>query len=200
MTRSTRAGMAVAALAAAAVLGLASPALAHNSVIYTNPAEGAVVTELPESFEIRTSDSLLDLGGDGNGFAFLVQDAAGLYYGDGCTRVSGSSMFTTAAIGEPGDYTITWQLVSADGHTISGSYSFSWAPADEFAASAGSASAPACGAEPSPQAPEPTGAAPEEPTDAEGSALGSDVWWILGAVGAVAATVVVTLLLTRRRT
>ena len=55
--------MAVAALAAAAVLGLASPAVAHNSVVSTNPAEGAVVTELPESFEIRTSDSLLDLGG-----------------------------------------------------------------------------------------------------------------------------------------
>tara|TARA_R110000868_G_scaffold411756_1_gene709069 strand:- start:99701 stop:100279 length:579 start_codon:yes stop_codon:yes gene_type:complete len=192
--------MAVAALAAAAVLGLASPAVAHNSVVSTNPAEGAVVTELPESFEIRTSDSLLDLGGDGNGFAFLVQDAAGLYYGDGCTRVSGSSMFTTAAIGEPGEYTVTWQLVSADGHTVSGSYGFTWAPAYAFVGSAGSASAPTCGVEPAPAEPEPTNAAPEEPSDTEASALSSDVWWILGAVGAVAATVVVTLLLTRRRT
>ncbi|WP_294179813.1 copper resistance CopC family protein [uncultured Schumannella sp.] len=192
MTRSLRAGAVVAALAATTVLGLASPAFAHNSVVFTNPAEGAVLTELPESFEIRTSEPLLDLGDEGNGFAFQVQDAAGLYYGDGCTRISGSSMFTTAAIGEAGEYTVTWQLVSADGHTVSGSYAFTWAP-EGASASVGSLTAPRCGVNAEPVEASPDAAEPATP------AVSSDVWWILGAVGAIVLAAVTTLLLTRRR-
>src|SRR5690606_518500 len=111
-------------LALVAVLGLGAPAQAHNWVVSTTPAEGETLAELPESFEIRSNDALLDVTGTGSGFAFLVQDAEGLYYGDGCVRVVGPSMFTTAALGEPGPYTVSWQFVSADGHTLSGSYGF----------------------------------------------------------------------------
>lgn len=202
-----RARSLVAALVTAAVLGLASPALAHNSVVATTPEADATLTVLPESFEIRTDDALLDLGGEGAGFAFLVQDAAGLYYGDGCVRVSGPSMLTTPALGAPGEYTVTWQLVSADGHSLSGSYGFAWEPEDGTPPAGGSAERPRCGEESPPAAsgtPEP--AEPGAP-DAEGgdgaegarASVPADVWWIAGAVAAIAVTAVVTLLLLRRR-
>lgn len=218
--RRSRAASGLTTLGFAATLGLASvlglagalavgaPAAAHNSVVATTPAEGATLGELPESFEIRTSDALLDLGGDGNGFAFLVQDADGLYYGDGCVRVVGPSMFTTPALGEPGAYTVTWQAVSADGHTISGTYPFTWAPdadADAGAGAApsvGSAERPVCGEEPSGE-PEPDTPAVDDGRDdaagGGGASVPADVWWIVGAVGAIAVALVATLVATRRR-
>ncbi|MGO7565082.1 copper resistance protein CopC, partial [Rhizobium johnstonii] len=55
-------------------------------------------------------------------------------------------MSTAAALGEPGDYTLAWQAVSADGHPISGEVPFSWDPATPLEVSAGSTTAPECGA------------------------------------------------------
>ena len=182
-------------LALAAALTIAGPAQAHNWVVDSTPAEGETLTALPGSFEIRTNDALLDVTGAGGGFAFLVQDADGLYYGDGCVRVVGASMFTTAALGAPGEYTVSWQFVSADGHTLSGSYGFVWAPEDGAAPSSGSAERPGCGEEPAPE-----GTAAAEPGDeSTGPAVPADVWWILAAVAAVAVAAIATLLIARRR-
>src|SRR5690606_27689697 len=120
-------GAAACFLGAALAVGAAvSPALAHNTVLDTTPGAGEVRAALPESVEIRTSVALLDFGGEKS--AFVVQDAAGLYYGDGCVRITGTSLFTAPALGAPGEYTVTYQLVSADGHTIGNSYTFTWAP------------------------------------------------------------------------
>jgi len=120
--------------------------------------------------------------------------------GDGCVRIVGPSMFTTAALGAAGDYTASWQAVSADGHTISGSYGFTWAPPAGFAPSAGSAERPGCGAEPD------GSASPGDGTGGSGAgdeapalAIPADAWWAVGAVGAIAVALVVTLLATRRR-
>lgn len=186
------------ALAASASLAPVLPAAsAHNEVLATVPAAGEVLTELPESFEIRTSNEVLDVGGTKS--AFIIQDADGLYYGDGCVRLVGMSMFTTGAVGAPGTYTATWQLVSADGHTIDGSFEFEWQPTDAASAlaSEGSASMPQCGAE---VEPEPSASAPGSAAgDAnESDQVSSDVWWILAAVVLIVIAVAVTLLASRR--
>ena len=193
--------------AAALTVGLgvllpALPASAHNSIVSTTPAEGETLTALPEAFVIETSDEILDLDGEGGGLAMQISGPAGAgarYYGDGCVEVTGRSMSTEAALGEPGTYELAWRLVSADSHPLSGVIAFEWDPADPAEIAEGSAEPATCGGAPAPggDAGE-QGAAADEPVEAEPGA-GTDWIWLAGAGAAVLAAVVVTVLLARRR-
>ncbi len=135
-------------LLVAAVLMLPTPAIAHNAVVDTIPADGDTVTTSPVDIVISTSDELLDLGGTGSGFAIVVQDASGLYYGDGCVDVGSTDMGAIADLGEAGEYTVTYQFVSADGHSLSDSFSFSFDPSASHTPASGSASPLQCGVGP----------------------------------------------------
>jgi methionine-rich copper-binding protein CopC len=199
-TRGTRAlVVAIGALAVAgSVLGLSAPAQAHNYLVKSTPSANEVLTTLPDRFSIITNDVLLDLTGKGDGFALQVRDAAGRYYGDGCVKVDGPGMSTGAALGAGGTYRVVWQIVSADGHNVSDSFSFTWKPPAGAVPSAGSKSAPDCHGTQS------VGSASSAPPAAQTGAAGTGdtlgtVLWIGGAVIAVGAAVVVTLLLTSRR-
>lgn len=166
-SRARRASTLVAAATAGGIalaLALAGPAVAHNAIISATPAEGETLTAVPEFFEVVTNEAMLDLGGDAAGFGMLVTDPAGLFYGDGCITVEGDGMSMPATLGAPGDYTFTFQYVSADGHTLSGEYDFSYAPEGEQLFSDGGAEPPVCGeagAEPGPSEP----VEPTEPTE-----------------------------------
>lgn len=181
------------ALAGAAAVGLvlavAAPASAHNYVVSSTPAEDEVLTELPTSWELVTNESLLYVGND-EVFGLLARDADGLYYGDGCVDVSGARMSATPAIGEPGEYTLVFSFISADGHPLTGEIPFEWAPTTATEAATGSAEVPRCGA--TADDPEPD-AAPDA-----GAGIPSELLWIGGAVLAVALAVVVALALGRR--
>src|SRR5690554_811572 len=163
--RMTRASaLSVIALATMALtFGVAAPASAHNYLVESTPTEGETLTQLPEQFIITTNDDLLNLGADAGGFALQVQDADGLYYGDGCVVVDGPSMTAGVALGAPGAYLLTWQVVSIDGHTVSGEIPFAWAPDDITESSTGSEAAPVCGETAQEPEPSPTGE-PEETT------------------------------------
>jgi copper resistance protein C len=139
-----RKGVAALVLAIVAVLVTAGPAQAHNYVVASTPEAGSTLTELPAEFSVTTNEALLDLGGTGSGFGIDVIDADGLYYGDGCVTVDGATLSTTAAIGAPGEYTLVYQVVSADGHTVSDEFTFEWAPTGEYEASTGSATQGDC--------------------------------------------------------
>lgn len=194
---------AIALVSAGAIVGISSPAQAHNYLVSSTPSEGEVLTELPPQFQITTNDALLSNGT----FALQVTDAAGLYYGDGCGVIEGPSLSMAAALGEPGAYTLTWEAVSADAHIISGQIPFSWQPAQAVDPSVGSTTPPVCGqsAEPAPEENSPAPSAPgdhvsgstEDPAGAGGD--GTELLWLLGAGGAVAAAVVVTIVAIRRR-
>lgn len=191
MPRPTRIAAAAAA-AIALILLPASAAFAHASIDDSTPRDGEVLTSLPEQFTVRAGEGLLDLGGEGSGFVMIVRDADGLYYGDGCTEVDGDTMATPAVLGAPGEYTITWQLISADGHPLSGTIDFEWAPAGEFASVAGSPEPGACAA--------PGGvpdAASETPADSteDPSSL---PYWIAGGIGAAAIVGATVLVLANR--
>ncbi len=196
--------LAVGAIVVASALGFAAPAQAHNYIVSSTPEEGAVLTELPEQFSLTTNGPLLDLSGDASGFAFRVVDAAGLYYGDGCITVSGSSMYLGASLGEPGDYLVQWQFVSEDGHTLSGEYGFTWAPAADAMLSEGSSAVPGCGVAEAPttasESPAPEATNPDAATPTDAASIDSDLPWILGAgsILVIAAVVTVVLLRTRR--
>jgi methionine-rich copper-binding protein CopC len=189
-----------ATLLAVGAVGLtAAPASAHNVVIETTPSAGETLTELPEEFSIVTNEPLLSLEG-GNGFALRIRDSAGLYYGDGCVRIVDATMSATPALGAPGDYTVLWQAVSADGHTIDGEIPFTWAGEGD---AVGLAAPPVCGAAgPQPTATSPATSEPgpgaEAPT-ASGIDLAT-VLWIGGALLAVGIAVAVAIALAARRT
>ncbi|MBC7724185.1 MAG: copper resistance protein CopC [Burkholderiaceae bacterium] len=212
----------VATAAAAIAVGIVStagPASAHNYLISSTPEAGSTLTVLPAQFQITTNDALLDLGTASEAFALQVQDSSGLYYGDGCVDIAGATMTTTASLGAAGGYTVTWGVISTDGHPISDTFDFTWAPDATAVPSKGSATAPVCGTttieadvaspSPTPETPTATPTATPTPTatlspsttatdDGTGDG-GTAAPWIIGAVVAVAAGVAATLAFTRRR-
>ena len=187
-----RRAAAAIAVAVFAVLATAGPASAHNYLVESTPAAGEVLTVLPEQFSVTTNESLLDLGGSGSGFGLEVRDADGLYYGDGCVAVEGATMSGAAAIGAPGEYTLIYQLVSADGHTVSDSFTFEWAPEGDFERSEGSTSPGDCNGLYA------RGDGTATPAAAASIDLAT-VLWIGGALAAVVIAVLVTLLVLRPR-
>ena len=197
--RAVAAGVALL-FAAGSVVLLALPADAHNYLVSSTPASGQTLTSLPAEFSVTTNGVLLNINKDGSGFALQVRDAKGLYYGDGCIKVDGPAIRQAAAIGAPGKYTVTWQVISTDGHTVSDTFPFTWAPTGTAKEVAGSKAAPTCNgkyklsAEGLPPANSGTGSA----TVSNGTLL--TVLWIGGAVLLVGVAIVVTLVLVRRRT
>jgi len=178
------------------VLGIASPAQAHNYLVSSSPVAGETLAELPDVFQVTANEPLLTLGGETAGFAFQIVDAAGLHYESGCVSVEGSTMSTEPRLGEAGDYTAEWQVVSADGHTVSDTIEFTWDPADGVELTTGSASAPACdGAAAGSSQP---GTSEPQTTPPSTVPLG-DVLWIGGAVLAVGIAIAVTIVLLGRR-
>jgi methionine-rich copper-binding protein CopC len=204
LTRN-RAALAAIIIAAAIAgpLGFATPAFAHNELIASTPAADETLTELPPRFSITTNEAMLDLPGS-QGFALQIQDAAGAYYGDGCVQVVDATMSADAALGEPGEYTMLWQAVSEDGHSIDGTIPFTWAPESDVEPSASSATPPVCGeaVAPTPGASASPPPATGEPTAEPEAASGIDlptVLWIGGAVLAIGIAVGVAIANASRR-
>ncbi|PPI20890.1 transporter [Rathayibacter sp. AY1B1] len=198
MTRR-RALVAATAIGLLGSIAVAAPASAHNYLVSTTPAADSTVSEQPGTLVLTTNDDLLVLGTDGTAAALRVVGPDGLYYGDGCVSVVGPEASMPLELGAAGEYEVTWQVVSTDGHPVSGQYAFDWAPADGAALADGSDSIPDCngtvavsggGAETADEARTESGSDP---------ALLGDVLWIGGALAAVAAAIGVTLLVLRRR-
>lgn len=149
-----------------------APAIAHDQVIETTPVAGESVSDNPVEITITTSGALLDLGGNSAGFAIIVQDHAGLFYGDGCVTVDGIALSTSAELGDSGGYTVTYQYISGDGHTLSGEYDFDFDRPEDYLPAAGQSQVPICG-EPPVYPLESTGSdgdTPKDPATGEGDA------------------------------
>lgn len=132
-------------VALGAVLLAASPALAHNVVDERIPEPGSTISKSPLEISITSNDTYLDLSGAGQGFGIVVRDTEGLYYGDGCVVVEERTLQASASLGEAGTYEITYQFISADGHSLSNSYEFTFAPSGSHLPTQGLASPPKCG-------------------------------------------------------
>jgi copper resistance protein C len=141
-------------LAVTVLVSLSTPAFAHNVVEELTPAPGAVVSQSPLAISVSTDAMLLDLGGDAAGFGIVIRDASGLYYGDGCVIVSERTMSARADLGEAGTYSIVYQFVSADGHSLSETYDVTFSPTGYHTPAAGFDTPAQCGV-PSDQSAEP---------------------------------------------
>jgi len=109
----------VAALLGGALL-TAAPASAHVSVVGTTPAADAVLDAAPSTVEVRFDSGLLDIG-----FAIVVRSADGRTVSSGPARLGLDSIATaTDPAAGPGTYTVAFRVVSADGHEVTSSFSY----------------------------------------------------------------------------
>ena len=173
MSSPTRRGavraLAVTLLAGLALLLGAAPALAHTRLLSTDPADGASLDSAPEHVALTFNEpmspefsTITVIGPDGSNY----QDGA-------VTAEEGTISSRLLPLGTAGRYEIGYRVVSADGHPVTGSVSFTLTTAGPGATTAPPSEAAAAPAEPTP-------APVAAPAPDEG---GAPIWpWIVGAV------------------
>ena len=116
----------VIALAAAALLVTAPSASAHNVLISTDPAKGAVLETAPSKITL-TFDAPVQ---PGNVNQVVVTGPDGNIWTDGTVEVA-SNVVTVPLrpLGPQGDYTIGYRILSADGHPVSAEVKFAMSKA-----------------------------------------------------------------------
>lgn len=168
-----RALAATAGLAAAVALALlpAVAASAHDYLVSSDPAADATVTAPPTTVTLTFNDRVLDLSGDGSSTLLTVTgpDAATRHFETGCATVADRNVSAPVALGGAGSYTVTYQIVSADGHTVSNSYAFTYQPPAGTTEAAGSETTP-CGAATAPATDAPAASDPASPEATSGGA------------------------------
>lgn len=207
MSRSIRPRVLLAAAAASliAALGFAAPAAAHTAPIPGGvPADGATVEEMPKDVTIVFGGALL-AGGEG---ASITADPTG----KGEDWTAGAPIVDESTLTIPvdpkipaGEYTVTWRVVAEDGHPLSGTQTFTYAPTAAEDTPAPDASATSEASESSAvdtAAPTETAVAPETPAVTETPAATDDgssaLPWIIGGGVVVAAALIVGLALRSR--
>lgn len=113
--------LAVAMIAGAtALFPWTAPAWAHNTLTSSSPEEGAELATPPERIELVYNEPV------GRQFSQVtVTGPGGDTWQDGEPRVDGDTVVQPLRpLGPAGTYTVSWRVVSADGHPISGSYTF----------------------------------------------------------------------------
>ncbi|WP_237234381.1 copper resistance CopC family protein [Rothia nasisuis] len=124
---------ATGAVAAATLLG-ANPAQAHDELLATNPADGSTLAQAPAELELTYSGDIMDVDGANQ---VRVTNAAGDSVTSGDPEIDGTAirqpLSTSAA---EGTYTVTWRVVSSDGHPIQGTFTYTVGDASAATASA----------------------------------------------------------------
>ncbi|WP_413451775.1 copper resistance CopC family protein [Georgenia phoenicis] len=171
-------------------LGLGTAAQAHDMLVASDPAEGAVLEAPPEAVTLSFNNPPLEVGS-----VITVVDAQGTTLAEGTGTLEGTDVVLPLDTPLPaGELEVRWRVASSDGHPIEGVIPFTVA---EQAAPATTAPAEPAAPVSEPAAEESEPAATSEPAD-EGSGLAGLPTWskvaiAVAAVGALAALVVVML-------
>ncbi|MBC6465312.1 copper resistance CopC family protein [Actinomadura alba] len=184
-----RLGVVTAIVLASAALFVA-PASAHTKLIKSTPERGASVealTEITLVFSENVNPSIAKV---------QLRDAAGGQRGSAkAPRVEGATVTQSAAPDlAPGDYTIAYRVVSADGHPVTGEVPFTLtgaAKTQETAAAAASV-APTAAATADPVADTPV-------TPKAEKSSGSSAWPVAGAGLLIGVLIGMGLVLFRKR-
>lgn len=160
----------------AVVLLPAAPAAAHARLTGSNPQAGQLITAALPAITLSFSGPVKP--------ELTTIVIAGQ---DGVNRTAGTPTLADVTLTQPvaalpsGQVKVTWRTVSADGHTISGSFDFTNAAPDATPSTPSPSSTPAAA---TPATTAPTGVATEPAGDDEGT---SPVVWIVLAVLVVGA-------------
>ena len=102
------------------VVTMASPALAHDALIASNPADGAALTEAPAQLVLTYNAEIASIGAE---VAITAPDGASALGGD--LTIAGTEVTVPLAPDlANGAYAIAWRVTSSDGHPISGELAF----------------------------------------------------------------------------
>lgn len=128
MTRTTwsvlKLGFAALLVAALSVFAFA-PASAHDQLVSSNPEDGSTVDQQPEWIEMTFSGEIQQVGSE----VKVVIDGKNVSAGE----LTADGKKVSVALPDnlkPGDYKVTWRVVSQDGHPISGDFDFTIADAE----------------------------------------------------------------------
>ena len=101
-------------------------ALAHAGVVGTSPVQAQVLTSMPGEISITFSEELLTIEGEEvNTISLSAFDGPPVELGE--IKISGTTLSATLLPGEYGSgvYEVFYRIVSADGHKVSDSFTFS---------------------------------------------------------------------------
>ncbi|MFJ3961034.1 copper resistance CopC/CopD family protein [Streptomyces sp. NPDC090036] len=105
-------------------LGGASPALAHSALSGSDPAEGAVLASAPKQVTLTFTESV----SFPDGSLRVLSPANDRVNPRPAQHADGKDNTAQVALQDDlaqGTYTVAWRVVSADGHPISGAFTFS---------------------------------------------------------------------------
>lgn len=126
-------------------LAPAASASAHDYLVESSPAANSTQTAPLKHVSLTFNDRVLDLSGDGSSALVQVIGPDQKHFETGCASILDRTVTAPVALGVGGSYTVTWQIVSADGHTVSNSIAFAYAPAAGTTPAEGSSARPQCG-------------------------------------------------------
>lgn len=193
----TRTLVATAALAAGSLLGM-NPAAAHDELVSTNPTDGATLTEAPASLELTYSGDIMDVDGANQ---VRVTNAAGESVTDGAPDIDGKVVTQDLATAAADDtYTVTWRVVSSDGHPIQGTFTYTVGQGSKVA-DATTQAATTGAAEPSAESTGTSAPAASDPVSQASEGLSTPLKVVLAlvAVAALGSALVVVLAKTKRK-
>lgn len=177
--------LAAVAIVVVAVSGLGTGrARAHTDLVGSEPRDGQTLTAPPRQIGLTFTEAIVA------GSAQVSVRGA-----DGRSVTAGAPTVAETLVGQPvdpeagGPYLVAYRVVSADGHPVTGEFTFTYAPAAASGAAGATSSAPV-----------PAAAAPAADDAATAEARVSPaLWWALGSSVAVLALLATAFLVALRR-
>lgn len=167
--------LAVVLAAAALLVGAASSAQAHNILVGTSPANGTITKVVPPQVTLTFSEPALAVGTE------IIVTGPGGPAQTGAAVLLNNTVTEHLQAGSPaGEYTVLWRVTSADGHPVSGKFSFA-----------------ATSASPGQRPSATTATNSLTSTSANGPGQSSTLWWVV-AGGIVVLMLLVVVIKTRR--
>lgn len=149
-------------------LGCAGAAWAHAARIASDPAENAQLPHQPARVNATFNEPM-----QSQFAAMTVIGPDGAQWSDGAPAVDGTVISVAVRSGGPaGAYTVNYRATSADGHVVTGSWSYQLLTADTTATATTTSAAPAA-----------TTAAPAD----DGTSDGPPAWLFVAATTAIVA-------------
>ena len=208
----------LALIAAVFFVGGVAPASAHTGLVSSDPRDGAELAAPPSQVTLVFEEELLP-----DFVNFSISTAEGEPLSIAGVKVAGSTVVLPWPADAPGNtYTVSYRVVSQDGHPVSGAITFSYvvespspmptsSSASPTPTSDSSSPAPDPSTSPEPE-PEPAQTASPEPANTAGSAsptkspdtnpvsnTSSTGWIIAGIAIIVLAVIAIIALIARRR-
>ena len=114
---NVRKGFGIAAAAGLVVLIAAAPALAHPKVVSRTPEDGSTVDQPPSEVSVEFDEAVTNAD-------LNVFDPCGDQVDNGNPDVFLQTVTVGMSAERAGTYSVRWEVISEDGHNVSGSWTF----------------------------------------------------------------------------